>query len=158
MTDASAKSSSTRHVQTQPFQPHGQVDFWLEEDNLLQYVATGPFNRELVDCLAIAQQEFFQSLQPRSPWASICTIRESAVGGPESLARYAQLMCTPKPAGFTPVATAFVIAPDVEGARLMAPHFTKIYADIPRQFQIFDTMEQARAWAQTMIADADAPR
>ncbi len=156
MTDETAKPISTRKVQTQQFQPHGQVEGWMEGD-LLLYIANGPFNKELVDCLAITQSEFLQSMQPSGPWASICTILDSAIGGPDTLARYAQMMCAPKPAGLAPIATAFVMAPDVEGARLMAPHFAKIYADIPRHFQIFETMAQARAWAQAMIAE-NTPR
>lgn len=153
MRDDHPTSSSTNQVKTHLFKAHGQVDMHME-GNLLQYVAVGPFNKELCDCLAIAQLEFLQSLHPSGPWASICTVKESAMGGPDSVARYAELMHAPKPPGLTPVATAFVIDPQVEGGRLMEPFFAQIYADIQRPFRIFETMEEARVWAQTMISQA----
>jgi len=142
--------SSTRQVPTGQFKAHGQVDIQMEGD-LLHYIATGPFNKELVDCLAVAQLNFLQTAQPTGAWVSICTMRESAVTSPEGLARYNEIMRTPKPAGLTPVATAFVVGPEVEGGKLMAPHYAKIYADIGRPFQTFATMAEAQLWAQAMI-------
>jgi hypothetical protein len=65
--------------------------------------------------------------------------------------RYAELMHLPKPAELTPIATAFVMGPDVEGGKLMAPHFGKIYAAIHRPFQVFQTEAEARAWAQRRL-------
>lgn len=142
--------SSTSQVPTGQFKAHGQVDIRMEGD-LLHYVATGPFNKELVDCLAIAQLTFLQTAQPAGHWVSICTMRKSAVTSPEGLARYGDIMRTPKPAGLTPVATAFVIGPEVEGGKLMTPHYAKIYADIGRPFQTFSTMAEAQTWAQDMM-------
>lgn len=142
--------SSTSQVPTGKFKAHGQVDIRMEGD-LLHYIATGPFNKELLDCLAVAQLNFLQTALPTGAWVSICTMQESAVTSPEGLARYNEIMQTPKPAGLTPVATAFVIGPEVEGGKLMAPHYAKIYTDIGRPFQTFVTMAEARTWAQDMI-------
>lgn len=142
--------SSTNQVPTGQFKAHGQVDIRMEGD-LLHYIATGPFNKELLDCLAVAQLSFLQAAQPTGAWVSICTMQESAVTSPEGLARYNEIMRTPKPAGLTPVATAFVIGPEVEGGKLMAPHYAKIYAAIGRPFQTFSTMAEAQTWAQDMI-------
>jgi hypothetical protein len=50
-----------------------------------------------------------------------------------------------------PIATAFVIGPEIEGGRLMAPLYAKIYADIGRPFALFETMPEALKWAQAMI-------
>lgn len=145
--------SSTRRVSVGQFKPHGHVDIQMEGD-LLHYIATGPFNKELLDCLAIAQMEFLRSFRPKGPWVSVCTMKDSAISGPEGLARYAELMQAPKPPELTPVATAFVIGPEVEGAKLMAPHYAKIYADIARPFKTFETMAEARDWAKDMVAHA----
>lgn len=146
--------SSTSQVPTGKFKAHGQVDIRMEGD-LLHYIATGPFNKELLDCLAIAQLNFLQTAQPTGAWVSICTLRESAVTSPDGLARYGEIMRAPKPAGLTPVATAFVIGPDVEGGKLMAPHYAKIYANIARPFQTFLTMAEAQAWARDKIDRAN---
>ncbi len=146
---------STGHIKATLFNPHGKVDMWLE-DQQVHYQATGPFNRELVDCLEIAQLEFLQKTKPQGAWVSVCNVVDNAMSSPDGIARYGEIMAAPKPPGFTPIATAFVLAPDVEGARIMAPLFTRIYADINRPFRIFETMEQAQAWARSMLAEAEA--
>lgn len=155
MTSDTPPKSSTTQVKVTPFAPHGQVDIWME-GNLHQYEATGPFNKELADCLAVAQSNFLQALQPSGPWVSICTVRKSALATPDGLQRYAELI-RQAPPQFTPVATAYVIGPEVEGGQFMAPHFAKIFADVGRPFQAFETMAEAQSWARTMIDKAGTP-
>jgi hypothetical protein len=147
--------SSTTKVKTSQFTPHGVVELWME-GSLMHYQATGPFNTELVDCLAIAQRDYLLATQPTGAWASVCTVVGNAMSSPEGVARYAEIMSAPKPANMIPVATAFVIAPGVEGGRIMAPLFTKVFANIGRPFKIFETMADAQIWAQAMIDEADA--
>lgn len=150
-TAAKPKKRSTSQVKTSQFTPHGVVDIWME-GRLMHYEATGPFNTELVDCLAIAQRDFLLATRPQGDWVSVCTVLGNAMSSPEGVARYATIMAAPKPDNMTPVATAFVIAPDVEGGGIMGPLFTKIYADIGRPFQIFETMATAQVWADAMLA------
>jgi hypothetical protein len=146
---------STDHVAATPFRPHGSVQMWMEGDFLL-YESTGPFNVELVDSLAVAQMDMLRTTNYQGPWASICTVLNSAMASPETLARYEKLMRKPKPPGKMPVATAFVLSPTVEGANLMVPTFTKIYDSIPRPFKCFARMEDAKAWAHEQMAQARA--
>lgn len=155
MTDAKPLKSSTAHVKTRQFTPHGVVDMWME-GAVLHYRATGPFNTELVDCLAIAQRDFLLAARPTGAWVSMCTVVGNAMSSPDGVARYAEIMAAPKPDNMVPIATAFVIAPTVQGGSIMGPLFAKIYADIGRPFQIFNTMEEAQSWAQTLIAQASA--
>ena len=122
----------------------------------MHYQATGPFNTELVDCLAIAQRDYLLATRPMGAWVSVCTVVGNAMSSPDGLARYTELMAAPKPDNMTPVATAFVIAPNVEGGNIMGPLFAKVYAEIGRPFQIFSTMKEAQSWAQTMIEQAGA--
>ncbi len=144
---------STDHVNRTPFRPHGSVQMWMEGD-FLYYESTGPFNLELVESLAVAQMELLRATQYEGPWASICTVLNSAMASPEALDRYERLMRKEKPPGKEPVATAFVLGPDVEGAKLMAPRFTKIYQGIQRPFQCFERIEDARAWARAQMEPA----
>lgn len=155
MTSDTSPKSSTTQVKVTPFAPHGQVDMWMDGD-LLHYESTGPFNKELADCLAVAQSNFLQALQPSGPWVSICTVRKSALATPDGLQRYAELI-RQAPPQFTPVATAYVIGPEVEGGQFMAPHFAKIFADASRPFQTFATMAEAQRWARAMIDKAGTP-
>jgi hypothetical protein len=145
--------SSTAQVKTSQFTPHGVVDIWMD-GRLMHYEATGPFNTELVDCLAIAQRDYLLATRPQGAWVSVCTVVGNAMSSPDGIARYAEIMAAPKPNNMIPVATAFVIGPDVEGGRIMAPQFTKIYADIGRTFQIFETMAAAQVWAAAMVEQA----
>jgi len=144
---------STSQVKTSQFTPHGVVDLWMD-GQLMHYEATGPFNTELVDCLAIAQRDYLLATRPQGAWVSVCTVVGNAMSSPDGIARYAEIMAAPKPDNMIPVATAFVIAPDVEGGRIMAPLFTKIYADIGRPFQIFESMAAAQVWAAAMLKQA----
>lgn len=146
-------ATSTRLVPVKKFQPHGCIDIWMDGD-LLYYEATGPFNTELVDALAVAQMEILNGMTEARPWASIGCVKQSLLMSPDALARYAEIMRAPKPQGRTPVATAFVIGPEVEGRDIIAPHFVTIYADIGRPMQIFQTLEEAKSWAQDMIVGA----
>ena len=70
---------------------------------------------------------------------------------PDGIARYAAIMAAPKPDFMTPVATAFVMGPDVEGNIIMAQHYRKIYRDIHRPFQICATLPEAQAWALAQL-------
>ena len=146
-------ATSTRLVPVKKFQPHGCIDIWMEGD-LLYYEATGSFNTELVDALAVAQLEILKSMTDLRPWASISCVKHSLLMSPDALARYADIMRAPKPEGRTPVATAFVMGPEVEGRDIMSPYFVKIYADIGRPMQIFHTLDEAKRWALAMIVGA----
>lgn len=154
MTRPTPSVSSTAQVDATRFRPHGRVDMWME-NGVLQYEATGPFNAEVFDCMAVTQMEFLVSLPPISgPWASICTLRNSAMFTPDAIQRYTELMQSPKPANLEPVATAFVVGPEVEGGKIMAPHFERVYNLIQRPFRIFATKDEAQVWVHGMIQDS----
>lgn len=150
MAPAPSFKGSTDQVKTTRFAAHGLIEIVMEGD-FLYYSATGPFNEELFDRFAIAQGTYLKALDHPTHWASIATFVGCALFTPEAIQRYTVLMQTPKPPGMTPVATAFVIAPDVEGGKIMAPHFRKIYATINRPFKVFDNLEEAKTWAQSIL-------
>ena len=151
MTSNKPVRGSTTLVSEKRFRAHGRVDMWMQ-DNALLYEATGPFNEEVVELLAVAQMDFLKTLTIDGPWVSICTLKISAMCTPAGLQRYTELMESPKPADLTPVATAFVIGPEIEGGRIMAPYFANVYAAINRPFKTFDTMAAAQEWGQSMVA------
>lgn len=141
---------STDDIHTTGFRPHGRVVVW-SETGLVYYEATGPFNREVVDRLAIAQRDFLKEHTPAVPWGSIGIMRVSALMSEDALARYQELMSSPKPAPMVPVATAFVMGEDVEGRRLMAPLYARVYGAIARPFAVFDTLPAAQAWVRERV-------
>lgn len=143
-------ASSTNQVQVSRFAAHGLIEITMEGD-ILYYVATGPFNEELFDRFSIAQASHLATLQHPTPWVSIATFVDCALFTPEALARYTAVMQVPKREGLAPIATAFVIGPDVEGGKIMAPHFRRIYDSIQRPFTIVSTLEEAQSWAHSML-------
>jgi hypothetical protein len=149
------KLSTAKMATNGRFSAHGIVEIWMDGP-LMHYECRGPFNTELVDLLALAQRDFLVATRPSGNWVSVCTMLESAMTSPEGIARYAEVMSAPKPDNMVPIATAFVIAPEVEGSSIMAPLYAKIYADIGRPFGLFESLSQAQAWAQTMIGQARA--
>ena len=155
MPNATPATSSTAQVNISPFNQHGVVDIRMD-GRVIHYQATGPFNTELLDSLAIAQRDFLLAAQPQHPWVSIATIRVSAMTSPDGLARYAAIMAAPKPDFMIPVATAFVMGPEVEGNIIMAQHYRKIYRDIRRPFQIFATLPEAQAWVLAQLPPSAA--
>ncbi|MDZ7938265.1 MAG: hypothetical protein U5M53_08300 [Rhodoferax sp.] len=157
MPNAIPPKSSTKKVKASQFTAHGVVEIWMDGP-LMHYEATGPFNVELVDCLAIAQRDYLLASRPSGAWVSVCTVRRNAMASPDSIARYAAIMAAPKPDNMVPCATAFVIAPEVEGGAIMAPHFTKIYDDIGRPFQVFDNLAAAQVWANSWLSRCDGSK
>src|SRR4051812_45060692 len=105
------KKLTTNEVAPDGMTPHGHVEMWFDGD-FLRYGFIGPFNVELINALAKAQLAFLDREHRLRPWVSICTMSNSAVGSPEAFERYAAIMRAPKPPGYTPVATAFVIGPE----------------------------------------------
>lgn len=136
------------------FKPHGLVEMWLE-GNILRYDAVGPFNRELVRAISQAQHEIMLAAKARGACVEIVTIHESALVTPDGLAELALILQDVNQQGLAPLAVAYVMTADVEGANLMAPLFRKRYQDQGRVFQIFDRMEDARVWAQAQLNAAD---
>jgi hypothetical protein len=141
---------STAQITATAFRQHGRVDM-LMKDDVLYYEATGPFNEELFDALALAQKSFLQKADIAGPWASICVLVDSALTSPGGVARYLEIMRTPKPPQFTPVATAFVIGPEIDGGAVMAPHFVRVFEAIGRPMRVFSKLEEAQRWTAAML-------
>ena len=132
------------------FKPHGQVEMWLD-GNILRYDAVGPFNRELVRAIAQAQHEVMLAAKARGACVEVVTIRESALVTPDGLAELALILQDVNLQGLAPLAVTYVMAPDVEGASIMAPLFRRRYQDQGRTFEIFERMKDALAWAQAQL-------
>ena len=145
-----ALKTSTNAVQASRFAPHGLVEISFVGDILL-YTATGPFNKELVDSLAVAQTEILTAADHPGPWVSVSLMRNSLLASPEAFAQYNAMMHAAKPARCIPLASAYVVAPDVEGRTLMLPKYAAIHTSSGRLFRSFDHLDDALAWAQTLI-------
>ena len=146
---------STREAAEGYFKPHGLVEIWLE-GNVLRYDAIGPFNRELVRAIALTQGDIMMTAKARGPCVEIVTIRQSALVTPDGLDELAVILGEVNQQGLAPLAVAYVIAPDVEGASLMAPLFYRRHREQGRVFKLFDRIEDAQTWADALLAAASS--
>ena len=135
----------THQFRTTAFSPHGDVALWYE-NHIAYFEAIGPFNVERVESLAVLQAEFIRQINPQGPWASIAVFKVSAVMSPDCLTRYEDLTSDHQRIGFAPVATAFVMAPEVDGHSLMAPLFARVFERIGRPFMVVSNVDDARSW------------
>lgn len=131
------------------FPAHGS--FTLRIDGQLLLVdLLGPWNAELV---ARYQQELdaaARQLAAGGRWAVVVQVYSSALFTPEAM-RSMQRKAEAQAAALQRAATAFVIAPEVEGSGVIEPALRKVYA--PSQaFAVFADVPPALAWAHAQLA------
>lgn len=146
----SAVNVSTEEVVCKGFAPHGLVKIRFEDD-ILFYEATGPFNLELVNALALAQQNMLNAVNPQHAWASVTVMRGSMLASLEAFERYNQIMHMPGPASLRPAAMAYVVGPDVEGGTFMLPRYAAIHESVGCVFKSFERADEAVAWARAFV-------
>lgn len=134
------------------FSPHGRVEYDTQ-GQLLRSTACGPFNAELMESLAEMARNTFPHLAARGPWANIAVFQHSAVCAPSVMQALSAAMQEMVANRIHPTATAFVLAPDVEGAALMGPLYAKAYADAGATFAYFQDESQALAWLASVVGD-----
>jgi hypothetical protein len=148
------QSFSTDGLSTSPFRPHGRAE-WRIDGAVLRADVVGPFNRELAELIGPILHQAYALLSAQGPSAEIVTVRGSAMAGPETLTALSGEMRKFVQAGVAPVATAFVMAPEVEGSLFMPVPLVQSYeaAGWPA-FQVFSTADDAEAWVQGLLAAA----
>jgi hypothetical protein len=145
---------STDGLSTSPFRHHGRAE-WRIDGAVLRTDVMGPFNRELAELIGPILHQAYAMLSAQGPCAEIVIVRGSAMAGPETLAALSGEMRKFVQAGVAPVATAFVMAPEVEGSLFMPAPLVKSYeaAGWPA-CQVFATAEEAEAWVQGLLSAA----
>ncbi len=132
------------------FRPHGQ--FLVRADGRIAVSEfVGPWNVELVKQWGHAITSIAQQLSALGPYVSLTKISSTAAISPESLSLLRKITALAQAHGL--VATALVIAPDVEGAvfarSMYAPAFDGV---IP--FRIFETIDEGREWVLAQLEPA----
>lgn len=122
------KKISTDEVAQSTFPAHGRVEFSVG-DNIITSIVTGPFNAELVKAVPQTRAEAFKAFAQRGPWGDVIIFRHSALASVDALAALAESLQQRAAAGLLPHATALVLPPDVEGARLLAASYLKCFRD-----------------------------
>ncbi len=128
-----------------PFEPHGRIEHWLE-GNVLCFEATGPFNVEAIEALGRSREQWLPAAGFTGLFANIAEFRNSVLVTPEGFEAFRRYL-----GGRTSSATAFVIAPDVEGASTMVPLFEREFASLGHPFAAFETRVAAEVWVRATL-------
>ena len=136
------------------FRPHGRAD-WRIDGAVLRTDVVGPFNRELAEAIGPILHQAYALVSAQGPCAEIVTVRGSALAGPEALTALSGVLQKFVLEGVAPVATAFVMAPEVEGSHFMPALLVQSFAAAGwPACQVFGTAEEAEAWVQGLLAAA----
>jgi hypothetical protein len=147
---------STDGLGQSPFLPHGRAE-WRIDGAVLRSNVVGPFNRELAELIGPILHQAYTLLSAQGPSGEIVIVRGSALAGPETLTALSGEMRKFVQAGVAPVATAFVMAPEVEGSLVMPAQLIKSYAAAGwPACQVFATADEAEVWVQGLLTAARA--
>lgn len=134
------------------FRAHGELSA-RELGQVLLVDVVGPWNLELIQAYHAAIDPRAERLAERGPWALIVEIRGAALcpfDAIEAIRRGARQQAGQG----RRTCTAYVIAPEVEGARLTAPLWRGIYDGV-MPFEIFETREPALRWVRRLLGADD---
>lgn len=144
---------TTAFVKEGIFRTHGLVKVKIDGD-IAHYEAWGPFNEELVAAYIQIQELVLPKMAAKGCWGDFSIFHTSVLVSQATLNKFAEDLRTMALRGLAPNATAFVIAPGVEGAQLMSPLFAKCYSDAGLPFRIFLHPDEAQTWLQSALAGA----
>jgi hypothetical protein len=149
------KKITTDEVAPKQFRPHGRAEF-STNGNIVISEITGPFNTELIDAVANTGVDQFQEFIKRGQWGDIIIFKVSAMASREALAAVTRNVNKNLSDPNHTSATALVLAPEVEGATLMAPHLLKCfidggYARLGIPISLFERYDEALTWIQSTL-------
>jgi len=133
------------------FRPHGKITLSVN-DNLIVYRAEGPFNAELLAALDYIESDVLKKLKNDvKNWGGIVIFEISCMAIDELFIVFGEYLKQIKNNELHPVATAYVIPPDIEGGRLMAKKYEKCYYDAGILFSIFNNEKDALVWVNSHL-------
>lgn len=132
------------------FRPHGRAELWAE-GKVIYLQAVGPFNMEAVAAIGGAWRQLFAEGPAAEAFADIVLVSNSMLAGPEVMAAFGQFLLANSAAGIAPMAVAWVVPPEVEGATIMIPQFRRTYAMAGRNIAFFEREAEAEAWVRQQL-------
>jgi hypothetical protein len=146
------KFLSNKDFDTSRFKPHGSALVW-PHDNIVRFDVTGPFNLEFSESISILNSKVYAEVANTGPFVAIAIFRNSMLMPTEAVTRFADSYREWKGNGFAPIASAWVVESDVEGAFIMLPIFEKKFQEIGLKFKYFDNAKEAEAWVTAQLGE-----
>ena len=127
----------------------------VADGHILRLEAAGPFSKALVIYLFLMGRNLLaDTVRQNIPYAVVITFHQSLRMTPDAIQQLIDLLDdTERRGGPPPLATAYVINPEIEGARLMLPILADIYRKT-RAFEAFSSGADADAWVHSLLGQA----
>lgn len=138
---------STDDVPHNQFKPHGRAKVSVEEGYLVVFRAEGPFNSEFLEALQeiepVALNDFKSANQK---WIELVVFEKDCTATFDFFLEYEAYLTEMKNTEMAPVASAFVISPDLEGALLIIKKVELCFKNAGIPLKVFESEPEARLW------------
>lgn len=137
------------------FKPHGEYSATVE-GQIIHSEITGPINTEMIHLYREAVRPLWLAAAAQGRFCTLAVFHESMMLTMDAIADFTQATTLlarnfPNYAGIAQVADA-----SVDGRELMAYVYrNRVYGPLGLRYEIFETVAEARAWLQTILAAAD---
>jgi hypothetical protein len=136
--------------ETGRFPAHGRSTIQVKGDIVFQE-HTGPFNAEFFRGLSSFRSKLHDSGDLPPVFGVVVTWHGSILMTPDALEAYRHFT-----RGTRGRVVAYVMAPDTEGMSVMLPTFRAIWAQLPREIELFGNREDASAWVRARLDQLNA--
>ncbi|TPH15608.1 sensor domain-containing diguanylate cyclase [Litorilituus lipolyticus] len=142
---------SSDRINPEKFMPHGRVEITLIDQHIVFYRAEGPFNQELMTAISemesIALADFHKA---DKQWVKVVLFRNSCAAEPAFLADLSTYIKHVTQNNIAPLANAFIIPRNIEGAEKMPELFAQCYKDSGVNFKVFTQEIDALEWVNSI--------
>jgi hypothetical protein len=149
----SSSSPQTRDARNL-FRPHGWYGNSRVEGRSIITELNGPWNKELIEHWARDVTPMARELGKQGHYAGIAVIHESMLCPPDAL-QMLEKVVKYGAEHLNCIAHIIVADKSVEGRHLVEQAYARVYAPHVA-YNFFDTLEEARAWAEALIASRNS--
>lgn len=146
--------TSTGELPWKRFRPHGDILFESGGILIRKLRARGPFNAELLRALKDVQGELEAEMRlGKLQRIDIVRFIESCLAPIDVIQIFERRLLEIVANGSAPRAVAYVLTDDVEGAKVMTPHFRSAHQRAGIPFCIFSNEADAEKWGVEINAE-----
>ncbi|REL26802.1 hypothetical protein DXX93_09595 [Thalassotalea euphylliae] len=148
------KPYSTDSIVDLHFRQHGIVDLEIPAERIVVYHARGPFNKELAQALAQVERQVCPTFKSKwGYWADLCIFSQSCLVLEEAIESYQDDLKSFKDEGISPIASAFIYPPDVEGRGVAENIYQRLYQFADISYAGFSDFNEGLAWVKDELAN-----
>lgn len=135
------------------FRPHGSSEFHAE-GAIVRISAEGPFNVEGVDEFSRKMLALLAEIPAGQAVVILAEIRGTLISPADAWEVFEVHSRRAQAGSLRILGSAWVLAPDVEGRNFFVPKARQIFAQVGRQFELFEDVEEAKRWAEKLLTTA----